>query len=109
MPTVESHRDVGYVALSRFEVRPGFEQQVTTAFQNRPHLVESAPGFVRLDVLRPAQQPTEFWLLTYWTDHASFETWHRGHGRKAAHHAMPEGLKLVPGSAELVGFEHVTS
>ncbi len=99
----------GYVALSRFEVRAGWEEAVATAFRDRPHLVEHAPGFRRLDVLRPAAKPAEFWLLTYWTDEQAFREWHRGHGRVEAHRGMPAGLKLIPGSAELLDLEHVTS
>lgn len=99
---------VGFVALSRFEVREGWEHAVTEAFRSRPHLVDGAPGFVRLDVLRPHTTPTEFWLLTYWTDEASFAAWHRDH-RKQAHHAIPQGLKLVPGSARVDNFDHVAS
>lgn len=99
----------GYAALSRFEVRDGWEVAVATAFRERPHLVEETPGFLRLDVLRPTDGPTQFWLLTYWTDEDAFRAWHRGHDRKAAHAGIPDGLRLVPGSAEIAGFEHVTS
>ncbi len=99
---------IGFVALSRFEVREGWEGDVTAAFRSRPHLVDDAPGFVRLEVLRPNDRPTEFWLFTYWTDEASFLTWHRDH-RKQAHHAIPKGLKLVPGSARVDHLDHVAS
>ena len=62
----------GFVALSRFEVMPGWEDAVAEAFVARPHLVEDAPGFVRLEVLRPADNPAEFLLLTFWSDEESF-------------------------------------
>jgi heme oxygenase (mycobilin-producing) len=101
--------DVGYVALSRFEVRPGWEDAVAEAFRDRPGLVDRDPGFVRLEVLRPVAEPTQFWLLTYWADETSFRRWHRSHERRAAHGAIPAGLRLVPGSATLLGFDHVTS
>lgn len=100
---------VGYVALSRFEVTDGFTDAVVEAFRDRPHLVEDAAGFVRLDVLRPIDQPAQFWLLTYWTDEDAFRTWHRGHDRILAHRGMPEGLRLVPGSFNLAAFRHVTT
>ena len=98
----------GYVARSRFEVRPGWEDAVVQAFRDRPRLVEDAPGFLRLDVVRPTDNPREFWLLTYWEDAASFERWHREH-RTESHAGIPEGLRLVPGSARVDAMEHVTS
>lgn len=97
------------MALSRFEVRPGWEGSVATAFRDRPRLVDDEPGFLRLEVIRPMATPTEFWLLTFWTDEASFRRWHREHDRRAVHDRIPAGLKLVPGSAEVSAFEHVTS
>jgi len=102
-------RDGGYVALSRFEVMPGWEDPVAEAFGDRPHHVENATGFVRLEVLRPSDNAAEFWLLTFWTDEESFRNWHRSHDRKAAHAGMPPGLRLRPGSAELSSFELVAT
>ncbi|MEX2563485.1 MAG: antibiotic biosynthesis monooxygenase family protein [Nitriliruptoraceae bacterium] len=102
-------RGCDFVALSRFEVMPGWEDSVAEAFVARPHQVENAPGFVRLEVLRPADNAAEFWLLTFWTDEESFRSWHRSHDRKAAHAGMPPGLRLRPGSAELSSFELVTT
>lgn len=106
---MQDRQGVGYVALSRFEVVDGFSDAVVDAFRARPHLVEDAPGFVRLDVLRPVDEPSQFWLLTYWSDEEAFRVWHRSHDRTLAHRGMPEGLRLVPGSFELVGFEHVAA
>lgn len=102
-------QDRGFVALSRFEVMPGWADAVSDAFADRPHQVEDASGFVRLEVLRPAENPLEFWLLTFWTDEESFRIWHRSHDRKAAHAQMPAGLRLRPGSAQLSSFELIAT
>ena len=58
----------GFVALSRFVVANGMIDEVKAAFRNRPHLVEEAPGFVRMEVLSPLDRPEEVWLMTYWSD-----------------------------------------
>ncbi len=97
-----------FVALSRFVVRNGMEDEVHRAFEERPHLVDGVDGFVRLDVLRPIEHPEEFWLLTFWQDEPSYRTWHVGHGRAAAHQGMPKGLRLVPGAQQMTYFTHVT-
>ena len=98
-----------FVALSRFTVANGMEAEVRRAFANRPHLVDGTPGFVRMEVLAPLDDPREIWLLTYWSDEASFQEWHRGHLHKEAHKGIPRGLKLVPGRTEIRHFEHVCS
>jgi heme-degrading monooxygenase HmoA len=65
------------LVLSQFKVANGMTAQVKNAFLNRPHQVENAPGFLRLDVVSPVDQPDEIWLLTYWNDLASYEQWHK--------------------------------
>ena len=96
-----------YVVLSKFQVANGMEAEVKAAFVRRPHLVDHAPGFLRLEVLSPRDQPDEIWLWTYWEDEESFRTWHRSHQYHDSHAGIPKGLKLVPGSARILGFDHI--
>jgi heme-degrading monooxygenase HmoA len=98
-----------FVALSKFVVANGMTEQVKHAFAQRPHLVDSAPGFVRLDVISPTDNLDEIWLITYWEDEASYRTWHHGHTYHASHRQLPKGLKLVPKSAQIRFFEYVSS
>ena len=93
-----------FMVLSRFVVANGMEDEVRAAFAARPHQVDQAPGFLRMEVMQPQGQPEEFWLLTWWQDEASFDAWHRGHAYHEAHQGMPKGLKLVPGANELKRF-----
>lgn len=99
----------GYVAISRFRVRNGMEQEVVDAFRSRPHSVDSADGFIRMDVLSPADDASEFWLITTWTDEACFRAWHQGHTYHAAHEGIPKGLKLDPTATQLRSFNYIAS
>ena len=98
-----------YVSISRFRVRNGMEGEVAQAFRERPRLVEGAPGFVRMDVLSPAEDASEFWLVTYWTDEDSFRVWHRSHEFRNSHSYIPKGLKLDAAATQLRGFTYVAS
>jgi len=97
-----------FVALSRFTVAQKTDE-VKQAFRQRPHHVDSALGFVRMDVLSPCDAPDELWLITYWRDEASYRTWHHSHLYKESHQGIPAGLKLVPKSVSMRFFEHVAS
>ncbi len=99
----------GFVALSRFVIKNEMELEVREAFRNRPHLVDDAPGFLRMEVLSPQDDAHEIWLMTFWTDEASFRTWHHSHLYRESHKGIPKGLKLVPKSVELRFFEHICS
>jgi heme-degrading monooxygenase HmoA len=94
-----------FIAMSRFTIGNDMAAEVRAAFQARPHLVDSAPGFAGMEVMSPLQNAKEIWLLTRWTDEASYKAWHRGHTYHEAHAAIPKGLKLVPKSAEILLFE----
>lgn len=98
-----------FVAISKFTIANDMAADVKAAFRNRPHTVENAAGFVRLDVLSPEADPQEIWLITYWHDRSSFETWHHSHLYHDSHAGIPKGLKLVPKSAKLTFFEYVAS
>jgi heme oxygenase (mycobilin-producing) len=98
-----------FVALSKFIIANDMATAVKEAFRNRPHAVDAVPGFVRLDVLCPEENPKEIWLITYWSTRKHFEDWHRSHLYRQSHAGIPKGLKLVPKSSNLSFFEHVAS
>ncbi len=98
-----------FIALSQFTVANGMAEQVKDAFTKRPHLVEEASGFLRLEVISPLDNKDEIWLLTYWRDEDSFKSWHHSHLYHDSHRGIPKGLKLVPKSVRLRFFEHVSS
>ena len=99
----------GFVALSKFVIANGMTASVKAAFRHRPHLVDGAPGYLRMEVLSPSERPDEIWLVTFWSDEASFRAWHHSHLYRESHLGIPKGLKLVRGETELRTFEHVAS
>jgi heme-degrading monooxygenase HmoA len=100
-----------FVVLSKFKVAngPDLTAGVKEAFVHRPRLIENTPGFVRLDVLSPLEEPDEIWLLTYWQDEVSFRSWYRTHQYQAVHQNIPLGLKLMPNETALHYFEYIGS
>jgi len=96
-----------FVAMSRFVIANGMEDEVKAAFRARPHLVDNASGFLRLDVLSPLEAPGEIWIMTYWTDAGSYRAWHRSHVYHDAHQGIPKGLRLVPGAQKVSELEYV--
>ncbi len=97
-----------FVALSRFTVAD-MTDQVKQAFRQRPHRVDTANGFVRMEVLSPCDSPNEIFLITYWTDESSYQSWHHSHLYQESHVGIPKGLRLVPKSVSIRFFEHVAS
>ena len=107
--TTTRHDAARFVALSKFVVANGMMAEVKEAFRYRPHLVDDAPGFVKMEVMVPFDNPNELWLVTYWDDEESYRVWHHSHQYHESHKGIPKGLKLVPGSAEIRLFEFICS
>jgi len=99
---------MAFTAISKFEIRNDMEDEVKEAFINRPKLVDSAEGFLGLQVLRPLENQAEFWLITHWETEELFHHWHKHH-KSESHNGIPKGLKLVKRSFTLQYFEHITS
>jgi len=84
------------VVLSRFRVANGLGPEVRAAFRSRPRLVDEAPGFLGLETFVDEQDDDTFYLLTRWTDFASFQRWHGSASHRESHRFIPKGLKLDP-------------
>lgn len=95
-----------FVALSCFTIANEKADEVRSAFLQRPHLVDTAQGFLGMDVMSPIDNSAEIWLVTRWCDEQSYHTWHRSHQYHESHRGIPKGLKLVPGTA-IVRLFHV--
>lgn len=97
------------LALSRFTIASDdMIVPMRAAFAQRPHLVDSATGFIRMEVVSPLDLPREFWLLTWWNTASDFETWHHSHAYHESHSGIPVGLKLIPKSTEIRVFEMIS-
>mgnify|MGYP006000648521 CR=1 FL=1 len=76
------------------------------AFLERPHLVDDHPGFIRMEVMHPVEQPERVILVTYWESEAIWKEWYHSHKYREAHKGIPKGLKLIPKSVE-ISYYHV--
>ncbi|GAB2542874.1 antibiotic biosynthesis monooxygenase family protein [Rufibacter soli] len=97
-----------FIAVSTFTIANDVAPEVKEAFINRPHLVDSAPGFQRMEVMSPQDNPNEIWLLTHWQDEESYQVWYKSHQYQDSHKDIPKGLKLVPGSTKVRLFSLVS-
>lgn len=95
-----------FVAVSKLTVANDMTAQVNAAF--RPHQVDQADGFVRMDVIRPRDAPAEIWLITCWRDKPCFKAWHPSHLYRAAYAGLPRGLKLDPRGTQMRFFDHIS-
>lgn len=61
-----------FIAISQFTIANDKTEEVKQAFRDRPHLVEQAAGFLRMEVISPRELPEEIWLVTHWETEQAF-------------------------------------
>lgn len=81
-----------YIVANRVPVAPGWEDQFEDRFRARAGQVDKQPGFVRLQVLRPADDETPYVVLTTWQSEQAFIDWVDSEDFKLAHqNPLPKG------------------
>jgi heme oxygenase (mycobilin-producing) len=76
------------VVSNRIQVAKGHELDFEKRFEGRARLVETMPGFIRLEILRPIKSDY-YVVLTHWKDEASFRAWTESSEFKEAHSNRP--------------------
>jgi heme-degrading monooxygenase HmoA len=92
------------VAISRIRITSGNADAVAAQYCQRSGLVEQAPGFLGLEILRGQDQPDEFLVYMRWADRAAFDDY-RGSARfRQAHHSIakiPGRTRIDPATYEV--------
>ena len=90
-----------YVVANRVYVKPQWADESETRFRNRAGAIDKQPGFVRLEILKPADEDSPYVVLTVWDDQWSFDAWVGSPDFRAAHsNPMPKEAFSEPGRME---------
>lgn len=99
------------VKINAIHVPEGAGPELEKRFAARAGAVESAPGFLGFQLLRPVAGDDRYFVVTQWADEASFEAWRDGQGMAAHARQGGEGSaerpQPVSSGADLLEFEVV--
>ncbi len=98
-----------FIAMNRFQVRRGREEEFETVWKSRDTHLAEVPGFVEFHLLRghETEDHTLFASHTVWASRADFETWTTSEAFRKAH-AFSGGHKdLYLDRPRFEGFEVV--
>lgn len=88
-----------YVAMNRFRIAAGREEEFAAVWRNRESHLDEVPGFVRFRLLEGARGEAETLFISHseWDGRASFEAWTRSEAFARAHRRgrTPPGLVLA--------------
>ena len=79
------------IVMNRIPVAEGREQDFEQTFKERDRAVDRTPGFIDMQVLRPAEGNT-YIVLTRWKSREAFKQWTESQAFIAAHRKQTPGL-----------------
>ena len=98
-----------FIAMNRFRVAPGSEQEFERVWTSRDTHLRGVPGFIEFHLLRgPAREDHVLYAShSLWRSRADFEAWTRSEAFRLAHRTAGQTRPLYLGPPEFEGFEAV--
>ena len=100
-----------YIAMNRFKIAPGREDEFEAVWKNRQSLLDSVPGFVEFKLLRGHATESATTIISHssWESEKAFRAWTDSEAFRTAHRSggSPEGVVLGPPQFE--GYKVVLS
>ncbi|MFC4003934.1 antibiotic biosynthesis monooxygenase family protein [Prauserella oleivorans] len=94
------------VKINAIEVPEGAGPELEKRFAARLHAVDSQPGFLGFELLRPVSGDNRYFVYTKWESEEHFQAWAQGPAKEAH---SGERAKPVASGASLLEFEVVQS
>jgi heme-degrading monooxygenase HmoA len=74
-----------YVSVSRLRVEEARAPELVSAFRRRAHLVDSADGFVDLQVWQSDRDRGELVMVSRWRDREAFKAYMKSEDHRVSH------------------------
>jgi heme-degrading monooxygenase HmoA len=93
-----------YVSMSHLRVEPDRADELVRAFRARIGLVDSADGFVDLEVWQADRDPGELIMVSRWRDRDAFKRYMKSDDHRLSHDRVDPGLQEA---IKLTGLGHL--
>ncbi len=98
-----------FIAMNRFKIKPGCEQDFIEIWKGRDSYLETVPGFKEFHLLQ-GQSNDEFTLFSshaVWESKEAFEAWTKSEAFRKAHANAGSRKDIYAGPPQLECFESV--
>jgi len=91
-PTVslDTLAKASFVAINTIHCQPHYQERFECLFCSRVRAIDEMPGFLAMQVLKPADEGEPYLVVSYWESEERFHAWvgseafHAGHARAFA-------------------------
>lgn len=101
-----------FVAVNYINCNSDYAERFEELFGNRAHAIDTMPGFVDMQVLRPSKPGDAYLIVSFWENETAFKTWTgspafiEGHKRGFADIAAAKAAgKPVPMTSDFKTYE----
>jgi heme-degrading monooxygenase HmoA len=96
-----------FIAMNRFQVKLGQEQEFERVWRERDILLRDVPGFVEFHLLKGPQREDHalYASHTIWSSKETFEGWTKSEAFRKAHQNAGQHKGLYIGGPNFEGFE----
>ena len=98
-----------FVAMNRFKIIPGHEDDFLDIWKNRETFLDQVPGFKQFNLLRgpKTEEYSLFASHSIWESKQAFEDWTKSEAFRKAHANAGNAKTVYIGKPEFEGFEVV--
>ena len=104
-----------FVAINYIDCKPDYVQRFEELFASRAKQIDTMPGFLEMEVLRPKKEGEPYLIVSHWESEDSFKGWTKsetfieGHKRGFADiaKAKAEG-KEPPMKSDFITYDVIT-
>ncbi|MBB1487611.1 antibiotic biosynthesis monooxygenase family protein [Oceanospirillum sediminis] len=98
-----------FIAMNRFKIKPGHEQEFIEIWKGRDSYLETVPGFKNFNLLQGAStdEYTLFSSHASWESREAFENWTKSEAFRKAHANAGSRKEIYMGPPQLECFESV--
>jgi heme oxygenase (mycobilin-producing) len=93
-----------YISMSHLRVEPARAAELVTAFRGRLGRVDSADGFLDLEVWQADRDPGEIVMVSRWRDRDAFKRYMKSEDHRRSHERIDPGLQ---DAIKLTGLGHL--
>jgi heme-degrading monooxygenase HmoA len=96
-----------FIAMNRFKIVPGQEDNFESIWKNRETHLDDVPGFIKFNLIRGKDGETYTLYASHsvWKSKGDFEAWTKSEEFRLAHKNAGSNKNLYLGHPEFEGFE----
>lgn len=64
-----------FVAVNYINCNDDYKERFEELFASRAHAIDTMPGFVDMQVLRPVKEGDAYLIVSFWENESAFKTW----------------------------------